>query len=205
MRLQRLEISGFKSFRDRVVLDFSEGISGVVGPNGCGKSNVVDAVRWVMGEQRVKSLRGRKMDDVIFNGSEDSAPVGLAEVTMVLADDGRCFPEPYEAMTEVSITRRLIRDGDSEYLINKVPCRLLDVREFFLGTGVGSRGYIPWWNREVFPALWRPGRRSGGSLSRRPRESPSSRAARSRPSGRWRRPVQNLTRMNDIIREVKRS
>ncbi len=202
MRLQRLEITGFKSFRDRVVLDFSEGISGVVGPNGCGKSNVVDAVRWVMGEQRVKSLRGRKMDDVIFNGSEDSAPVGLAEVTMVLADDGRCFPEPYDAMTEVSITRRLIRDGDSEYLINKVPCRLLDVREFFLGTGVGVRGYSLVEQGSVSSLVEaRPEERrqfieeaAGISKFKSRKES----AIRKMETTR-----QNLTRMNDIIREVK--
>ena len=84
MKLKRLEIAGFKSFRDRVVLDFGGGINGVVGPNGCGKSNIVDAIRWVMGEQRVKTLRGKKMDDVIFNGSVDAAPVGMAEVTICL-------------------------------------------------------------------------------------------------------------------------
>jgi len=202
MRLQRIEITGFKSFRDRIVLDFPGGISGIVGPNGCGKSNVVDAVRWVMGEQRVKALRGKKMDDVIFNGSEESAQVGLAEVTMVLADDGRRFPEPYEAMSEVSITRRIIRDGDSEYLINKVPCRLLDVREFFLGTGVGVRGYSLVEQGSVSSLVEaKPEERrqfieeaAGISKFKSRKES----AIRKMDSTR-----QNLTRMNDIVREVK--
>jgi chromosome segregation protein len=141
MNLKRLEISGFKSFRDKVVLDFSEGITAVVGPNGCGKSNVVDAIRWVMGEQRVKALRGKKMDDVVFNGSQDSAPVSMAEVTMTLTGNGQSFTGAYAELAEVSITRKVIRDGDSEYYINRAPCRLLDVKEFFMGTGVGARTY----------------------------------------------------------------
>lgn len=141
MNLKNLEISGFKSFRDRVVLDFSSGVTGIVGPNGCGKSNIVDAIRWVMGEQRVKALRGKKMDDVVFNGSQDSAPVSMAEVTMTLYANGRSFPGAYSDLNEVSISRRVVLDGESEYFINKVPCRLLDIKEFFMGTGVGARTY----------------------------------------------------------------
>ena len=141
MKLKRLEISGFKSFRDKVVLDFSEGITAIVGPNGCGKSNVVDAIRWVMGEQRVKSLRGKKMDDVVFNGSQDAAAVSMADVTMTLEGNDKSFPGNYAELTEVSVSRKVIRDGDSEYYINRVPCRLLDVKEFFMGTGVGARTY----------------------------------------------------------------
>ena len=141
MNLKSLEISGFKSFRDRVILDFSNGVTGIVGPNGCGKSNIVDAIRWVMGEQRVKALRGKKMDDVVFNGSQDSAPVSMAEVTMNLFANGTSFPGAYAELSEVSISRKVILDGDSEYYINKVPCRLLDVKEFFMGTGVGARTY----------------------------------------------------------------
>lgn len=141
MNLKRLEISGFKSFRDKVVLDFSIGVTAIVGPNGCGKSNVVDAIRWVMGEQRVKALRGKKMDDVVFNGSQDAAPVSMAEVTMTLSANGQGFAGAYAELSEVSITRRVVIDGDSEYYINRVPCRLLDVKEFFMGTGVGTRTY----------------------------------------------------------------
>ncbi|PKN69457.1 MAG: chromosome segregation protein SMC [Deltaproteobacteria bacterium HGW-Deltaproteobacteria-12] len=141
MNLKRLEISGFKSFRDKVVLDFASGVTAIVGPNGCGKSNVVDAIRWVMGEQRVKALRGKKMDDVVFNGSQDAAPVSMAEVTMTLAANGQSFAGAYAEMAEVSITRKVVVDGDSDYYINRVPCRLLDIREFFMGTGVGARTY----------------------------------------------------------------
>ena len=141
MKLKRLEISGFKSFRDKVVIDFSRGVNAVVGPNGCGKSNVVDAIRWVMGEQRVKALRGKKMDDVVFNGSEDSAAVGVAEVVMTLGSEGSAFPGVYGDLNEVSISRKVVIDGESEYCINRVPCRLLDIKEFFMGTGVGARTY----------------------------------------------------------------
>ncbi len=141
MKLKRLEISGFKSFRDKVVIDFSKGVNAIVGPNGCGKSNVVDAIRWVMGEQRVKALRGKKMDDVIFNGSEDAAAVGMAEVVMTLENSGASFPGVYGDLPEVSISRRAVLDGENEYCINRVPCRLLDVKEFFMGTGVGARTY----------------------------------------------------------------
>jgi len=133
MKLNKLEILGFKSFRDRAVLDFSTGISAVVGPNGCGKSNIVDAIRWVMGEQSARLLRGKKMEDVIFNGSDEAPPVNMAEVSIVLADDGRGFPGDYSECTEVMVTRRVFREGESEYFINKVPCRLIDVREFFYG------------------------------------------------------------------------
>ena len=141
MNLKSLEIAGFKSFRDRVILDFSNGVTGIVGPNGCGKSNIVDAIRWVMGEQRVKALRGKKMDDVVFNGSQDSAPVSMAEVTMTLFANGQSFPGAYSELNEISIARRVVLDGESEYYINKAPCRLLDIKEFFMGTGVGARTY----------------------------------------------------------------
>jgi chromosome segregation protein len=142
MRIRRLDITGFKSFMDRAVFTFDEGITGVVGPNGCGKSNVVDAIRWVMGEQSAKHLRGRGMEDVIFNGSESTPPLSMAEVSLTFEVDPRDQLAPqYAGFGEVTVTRRLFRSGDSEYLINRTQCRLLDVVELFLGTGVGTRAY----------------------------------------------------------------
>jgi chromosome segregation protein len=141
MRIRSLEISGFKSFADRVVLAFDEGISAIVGPNGCGKSNVVDAIRWVMGEQNPRHLRGRLMDDIIFAGSEGRAPVGMAEVVLTLDTSDGSAPGEYSGFPEIQVARRLYRSGESEYLINRVPCRLRDVSEFFLDTGIGTRGY----------------------------------------------------------------
>ncbi|HCF61145.1 MAG TPA: chromosome segregation protein SMC, partial [Myxococcales bacterium] len=142
MRIKRLEICGFKSFMDRAVFAFDEGITGVLGPNGCGKSNVVDAIRWAMGEQSAKHLRGRSMEDVIFNGSETKAPLSMAEVTITFSNDNpQLLPVQYQGFGDISVTRRLFRNGDSEYAINKAPCRLLDVTELFLGTGVGTKAY----------------------------------------------------------------
>ena len=141
MKLKSLEILGFKSFKDKTVFNFSGGISAIVGPNGCGKSNVVDAIRWVMGEQRVKTLRGKKMEDVIFNGSEGVSPVGMAEVSIILEKNGRSFTGKYADCSEVMVSRRIFREGESEYYINKVPCRLLDIREFFMDMGIGARTY----------------------------------------------------------------
>ena len=142
MRIKRLDITGFKSFMDRTVFSFGEGITAVVGPNGCGKSNVVDAIRWVMGEQSAKNLRGRGMEDVIFNGSESHAPLSLAEVSLTFTvEEQDVLPQPWAGFPEVTVTRRLFRSGESEYLINKQICRLLDVTELFLGTGVGTRAY----------------------------------------------------------------
>ncbi|MBL8915416.1 MAG: chromosome segregation protein SMC [Archangium sp.] len=142
MRIKRLDITGFKSFMDRVVIGFDDGVTGVVGPNGCGKSNVVDAIRWAMGEQSAKNLRGRGMEDVIFNGSETHAPLSMAEVTLTFhVEEGDVLPETLAGLPEVSVTRRLFRSGESEYQINKTTCRLLDVTELFLGTGVGTRAY----------------------------------------------------------------
>ncbi|MCB9654538.1 MAG: chromosome segregation protein SMC [Deltaproteobacteria bacterium] len=141
MKIRRLEIQGFKSFADRTVLKFGEGITGVVGPNGCGKSNIVDAIRWVMGEQSAKHLRGAGMQDVIFAGSEKRGPSGLAEVTLSFKNDGNLVPEEYQQYSEISVTRRLFRDGTSEYAINKVPCRLRDILDLFMGTGIGKNAY----------------------------------------------------------------
>ncbi|MDD2500667.1 MAG: chromosome segregation protein SMC [Geobacter sp.] len=141
MKIKRLEIAGFKSFADKVVLDFQQGVTGVVGPNGCGKSNIVDAIRWCMGEQSAKNLRGKAMDDVIFLGSENRKPLGMAEVSLVFStEDGRA-PAKYLEFSEIQLTRRLYRDGESEYLINKTPCRLLDISELFMDTGVGTKAY----------------------------------------------------------------
>src|SRR3989449_5481625 len=120
MKIRRLEISGFKSFADRVVFSFDDGVTGVVGPNGCGKSNVVDAIRWCMGEQSAKHLRGRSMEDVIFSGSETRAGNDFAEVTLTFEnDDATDVPLEYKDYPEIAITRRLHRNGDSDYLINK--------------------------------------------------------------------------------------
>ncbi|GAM10095.1 chromosome partition protein Smc [Geobacter sp. OR-1] len=141
MKIRRIEIIGFKSFVDRTVLDFPDGVTAVVGPNGCGKSNVVDAIRWVMGEQSAKNLRGRAMEDIIFAGSETRRSLGMAEVSLVFStEDGR-VPAKYLDYSEIQVTRRLYRDGDSEYLLNKTPCRLLDINELFMDTGVGARAY----------------------------------------------------------------
>jgi chromosome segregation protein len=141
MKIKRLEIAGFKSFADRVVLDFQQGVTGVVGPNGCGKSNIVDSIRWCMGEQSAKNLRGKAMEDVIFAGSETRKPLGVAEVSLVFStEDGRA-PAKYLDYAEIQLTRRLYRDGESDYLINKTPCRLMDITELFMDTGVGTRAY----------------------------------------------------------------
>ena len=202
MKLKKLEIAGFKSFRDRVILDFGEGISAVVGPNGCGKSNIIDSIRWVMGEQRVKALRGKKMDDVIFNGSVEASPVGMAEVTMILTSDGTGFPEAYASFSEVEISRRLFRDGESEYCINKVPCRLLDVREFFMGTGVGTRTYSLVEQNSVStlveakPEDRRQFIEEAAGISKY--KSRKEAAVRKMEATK-----QNLARLNDILREVK--
>lgn len=141
MKLKRLEISGFKSFFEKAVIDFPHGITAVVGPNGCGKSNVIDAIRWVMGEQSVKQLRGKSMEDVIFSGTNGKAPLGMAEVSLTLANDNGGGPAELKDFTEINLTRRLYRSGESAYLLNKLPCRLKDIHNVFLGSGLGSRSY----------------------------------------------------------------
>ena len=135
MHLKRIELHGFKSFADKSVIEFQPGITGIVGPNGCGKSNISDAVRWVLGEQSVKSLRGSNMSDVIFNGSEDRKPQNVAEVTLVFDNEDRFMNFDYN---EVEITRRLYRqNNEAEYLINKEPCRLKDIVDLIMDTGLG--------------------------------------------------------------------
>ena len=138
MRLKRLELFGFKSFAERTVLDFETALNGIVGPNGCGKSNVVDAVRWVLGETRPTSMRGDEMADVIFKGSASRPPLSVAEVTMVLDNDRGVITE---RGPEVSVTRRVFKGGEGEYLIDGIKVRLKDVREMLFDTGLGSRGY----------------------------------------------------------------
>ncbi len=138
MYLKKLEIQGFKSFADKTLLELKPGITLIVGPNGSGKSNIADAVRWVLGEQSVKSLRGGKMEDVIFAGSEKRRSLGMAEVSITIDNTSGTFPLEFN---EVMVTRRLYRSGESDYLINRVPCRLKDVHELFMDTGVGREGF----------------------------------------------------------------
>jgi len=138
MHLQSLELFGFKSFADKTVLNFHEGVTAIVGPNGCGKSNVLDAVRWVLGEQSAKSLRGDEMADVIFNGSETRKPIGFAEVSLTFTD---CAEELGIDWHDVRVTRRVYRDGNSEYLLNKTSCRLRDIQSLFADTGIARSAY----------------------------------------------------------------
>ena len=138
MYLKSIEVQGFKSFANKIVFEFHNGITGIVGPNGSGKSNVADAVRWVLGEQRVKQLRGSNMQDVIFSGTESRKPQGYAFVAITLDNADKQLPVDYE---EVTVARRLYRSGESEYLINGTVCRLKDVQEMFYDTGIGKEGY----------------------------------------------------------------
>src|SRR5688572_17561969 len=140
MRLKKIEVLGFKSFADRQVLVVDDHVTGVIGPNGCGKSNIVDAIRWSMGEQSAKHLRGTGMADVIFAGCSTRGPAGMAEVTLTFENQGD-VTAAYLDQPEIGITRRLFADGTSEYLINKVPARLRDITELLMGTGAGTKGY----------------------------------------------------------------
>jgi len=141
MHIRKLELQGFKSFPNRTSFHFGPGVSGVVGPNGCGKSNVVDAVKWCLGEQSAKSLRGRSMDDIIFAGSDSRNAMGVAEVSLTFEAGGEPFAGEFARCEEIQITRRLFRDGNSEYLINQQRCRLKDIQDIFRDTGASNRLY----------------------------------------------------------------
>ena len=203
MRLKRLEMHGFKSFAQRTVLDFPPGVTAIVGPNGCGKSNVVDALRWVMGEQSARHLRGHQMEDVIFNGSESLTQTGMGEVSLILENEDGRGPAEYNSFSEIMITRRLFRSGESEYQINKIGCRLKDIIELFLGTGVGSKAY----------SIVEQGR-VDELVNAKPEERRviiEEAAGTSKYKGRKQiaerkleRTQQNLLRVSDIVREIER-
>ena len=203
MKLKSLELHGFKSFVDKTALLFKPGVTGVVGPNGCGKSNVVDAMRWVMGEQSPRRLRGKGMEDVIFQGSEGRSPVGMAEVVLTFDNSGGDGPPAFSSYREIQITRRLYRTGESEYLINRAPCRMRDVHDFFRDTGIGTKGYtiveqgqiaeIVSAKAEERRALIEEAAGIGKYKARR-REAESKIAATE----------QNLLRITDVLAEIRR-
>src|ERR1041385_1437469 len=141
MRLTKIKLAGFKSFVDPTQVSFPSNLTGVVGPNGCGKSNIIDAVRWVMGELSAKHLRGENMADVVFNGSAARKPVGTASVELVFDNADGKIGGPYASYSEISLKRQVARDGSSGYFINGARCRRKDITNLFLGTGLGSRSY----------------------------------------------------------------
>jgi chromosome segregation protein len=207
MKLKKLILSGFKSFADRTEFEFDDGVSCIVGPNGCGKSNIVDAIRWVLGERSAKSLRGEEMQDVIFNGSAKRKAAGMAQVTLVF-DNGRGLLRPNLPGGEqingtVSVSRRLYRSGESGYLINKIPCRLRDIREMFMDTGVGVEAYslIEQGRVEVFLQASQDERRSvfdeAAGISK-------YKARKAEAVRRLERVEQNLLRLKDILGEVEK-
>lgn len=203
MRIKKLKIQGFKSFVDKTTLNFCSGTSAIVGPNGCGKSNVVDAVRWVLGEHNARHLRGKVMEDLIFAGAATRKPVGMAEVALTFENSKGNFPVQYANFPELEIVRRVYRSGDSEYTINKVPARLKDIVELFTDTGVGSRAYSvieqgqigklitakPEERREIFEEA------AGINKFKQKKDAALRRLDSTRV---------NLNRVNDIISEVKR-
>ena len=141
MRLKKIHVSGFKSFVDPTAITIPADMTGIIGPNGCGKSNVIDAVRWVMGESSARKLRGDSMSDVIFNGSEARKPVGKASVELIFDNTDGKSAQVYARFSEISVKRTLSRDGTSEYLLNKAQCRRRDITDLFRGTGLGHRSY----------------------------------------------------------------
>ncbi|MCK5690985.1 AAA family ATPase, partial [Myxococcota bacterium] len=202
MRIKSLDIFGFKSFAEKAHFSFGTGITGIVGPNGCGKSNVIDAIKWCMGEMSAKSLRGRSMQDIIFNGSEHRGPMGMAEVTITFSNDGNVPPQ-FVDYEDISVTRRLHRDGRSEYLINKTPVRLRDITDLFLGTGVGTRAYsIIEQGRIGYVVNARPEDRRG--LIEEVAGITKFKARKKAAERRLDATQQNLLRVNDIITELER-
>ena len=138
MYLKRLEMQGFKSFADKTVLEFMPGITSVIGPNGSGKSNIVDSIKWILGEQSMKELRGGKSSDIIFAGTQTRKSLGFAEASLIFDNTDGALPIEY---TEVTVTRKIYRSGETGYFINKTPCRLKDILELFMDTGIGKDGY----------------------------------------------------------------
>jgi len=197
---KRLEIFGFKSFADKIIIDFEPGITCIVGPNGCGKTNIVDAIRWVLGEQSARQLRAGKMEDIIFNGSRTRKPLGIAEVSLSLDNSQNILPIEYR---EVTVTRRLFRSGESEYYINKTPCRLKDITELFLDTGMGTDTYSLMEEKKInFILNSKPEERRtifeevAGVMKYKWRKEEALRKLESTQA--------NLMRLSDIIAEVKR-
>ena len=195
MYLKELEIFGFKSFPEKTSLKFESGITVVVGPNGCGKSNVFDAIKWSLGEQSPKSLRGTKMEDIIFSGTESHPPLNYAEVNLTFCNQDKYLPIDYR---EVSVGRRLYRSGESQYFINKNIVRLKDVQELFMGTGIGTSAYSLIEQGRIGQIL------SSKAEDRREVFEEASgitkyKAKRKEALRRLEDTEQNLTRINDII------
>ena len=203
MRLKRLEMIGFKSFAQRTAVEFNPGITAVVGPNGCGKSNIVDALRWAMGEQSARHLRGHQMEDVVFNGSDSLPQTGMAEVSIVFDNEDGRSPAEYSGFSEIMVTRRLFRSGESEYEINKVGCRLKDVVELFLGTGVGSKAYSIVEQGKVDELVnSKPEERR--ALIEEAAGTSKYKSRKSVAEKKLERTQQNLLRVTDIVREIER-
>ena len=200
MYLKKVEFIGFKSFAERTVMNFLPGMTSIVGPNGCGKSNIADAVRWVLGEQSAKALRGGKMQDVIFNGAEGFKPTNMSEVSMTLSECEDVLPMDYH---EVTITRRLFRSGESEYFLNKQPCRLRDIHRLFMDTGVGKNSYSILEQGKIDQIL------SSRPEDRRLVFEEASgitkfKSDRREALRKLDHTEQNLLRLDDVVREVKR-
>ena len=199
MYLKTLIITGFKSFPDKIRLDFDTGVTAVVGPNGSGKSNISDAVRWVLGEQSAKSLRGSRMDDVIFSGTENRRSLGFAEVSVIIDNADRRIKTEY---TEITVTRRMYRSGEGEYCINGVTCRLKDIYELFMDTGIGREGYSIIGQGKIEEIL------SARSEDRRMLFEEAAgivkfKTRRQEAAAKLERERQNLLRVNDIIAELE--
>ena len=206
MYLKNLTVLGFKSFADKTALNFQPGVTAIVGPNGCGKSNVSDAIRWVLGEQSAKALRGGEMADVIFNGTDGRKPLGMAEVSLTIGgvDEEHLRASGVEmAYNEVTITRRVFRDGGSEYFINKTPCRLKDIQQLFMGTGVGRTSYSIMAQGNITQIL------SSKPEDRRLIFEEAAgitkyKAQKKEALRKLEYTEQNLVRVEDLVREVKR-
>lgn len=200
MRLKKLELFGFKSFPEKMSIEIGRGIMAVVGPNGCGKSNIVDAIRWGLGEQSARILRGESMGDVIFAGSKTRKPLGMAQVALTFSNDDGCLPVEF---TEVSVSRRVFRSGESEYLLNRDPCRLKDIKDMFRGTGVGSHSYSLIERAQIDSVI------TDGTADRRllleEAAGITNYKARKREALRKLEATENdLIRLNDIITEIER-